>query len=89
LKDVRYVPQLKRNLISVGSLKALSLEVSIRDVLKMVKGLMVVLKGARRNNLYYLKDSTITGQVMTFTNSDNDCTQLWHISLGHTGEKSL
>jgi len=32
LKEVRYVPQLKRNLISVGALKALGLEVSARDV---------------------------------------------------------
>jgi len=39
LKDVKYVPQLKRNFISVGTLKALGLAVSIRDgVLKMVKG---------------------------------------------------
>ena len=38
LKEVRYVPQLKRNLISVGILKALDLVVSIRDgVLKMIK----------------------------------------------------
>jgi len=43
---VRYVPQLKRNLIYVGVLKAWGLEVFIRDeVLKMVKGSMVVLKG--------------------------------------------
>ena len=36
LKDVRYVPQLKKNLIFVGALKALGLEVSIRDgVLKL------------------------------------------------------
>ena len=46
LKEVRYVPQLKRNLILVGALKTLSLEVSIIDgVLKMTKGSMVVLKG--------------------------------------------
>jgi len=46
LKDVRYIPQLKRNLISIGALKALCLEVSIRDgVLKMVKDSMVILKG--------------------------------------------
>jgi len=61
---VRYAPQLKRNLISVGALEALSLVVSIRDgVLKMTKGSMVVMNGARRNNLYYLKGSTDTGQV--------------------------
>ena len=27
--------------------------------------------------------------MATSTNSDNDCTQLWHMMLGHTGEKSL
>jgi len=31
LKEVRYAPQLKRNLISVGALKTLGLKVSIRD----------------------------------------------------------
>ena len=35
---MRYVPQLKRNLISVGALEALGLVISIRDgVLKMIK----------------------------------------------------
>ena len=64
LKEVRYVPQLKRNLISVGALEALGLVVSIRDgVLKMTKGSMVVMKGVRQNNLYYLKGSTVTGQI--------------------------
>ena len=31
LKEVRYVPQLKRNLISVGALEALGLVVSIKE----------------------------------------------------------
>ena len=31
LKEVRYVPQLKRNVISVGALETLGLVVSIRD----------------------------------------------------------
>ena len=39
LKKVRYIPQLKRSLIFVGALKALGLEVLIRDrVLTMIKG---------------------------------------------------
>ena len=51
LKDVRYVPQLKRNLIFVGALKALGFEVSIEnDVLKMTRGSLVILKGIRHNN---------------------------------------
>ena len=32
LKEVRYIPQLKMNLISIGALKAFDLEESIRDV---------------------------------------------------------
>ena len=56
LKEVRYLPQLKKNLISVGALIALCLEISGSDgILKMVRGSMVVMKGVRRNNLYYLK----------------------------------
>jgi len=62
LKNVSYIPQLKRNLISDGALEALGHGVSIRNgVLKMTRGLMVVLKGVRRNNLYYLMGSTVTG----------------------------
>ena len=63
LKEVRYVPQLKRILISVGALKALGLVISVRDsVLKMIKGSMLVMKGVLRDNLYYLKGSTVIGQ---------------------------
>ena len=54
LKEVRYVPQLKRNLISVGVLESLGLGVSIKDgVLKMTKGSMVVLKADHRNNSFF------------------------------------
>ena len=60
LKEVRYVPQLKMNLISIGALKALGFKVSVGDgVLKMTRGLMVVLKSVRHNNFYYLKGSTV------------------------------
>ena len=56
LKEVRYIPQLKANLISVGVVKMLGLVVSIQDgVLKMIKSSMVVMKGVSRDNLYYLK----------------------------------
>ena len=65
---MRYAPQLKRNLISVGTLKTLGLMLSIRDgVLKMTKGSIAFMKGVHRNNLYYLKGSTVTGQVETLS----------------------
>ena len=55
----------------------------------MTKSSMVVMKGVHRNNLYYLKGSTVTGQVATSSDLDDDLTRLWHMRLGHTGEKSL
>jgi len=83
LRDVRYVPELKRNLISIGALEAQGLKGTLRDnVLKMFKGSMVVLMGVRQNNLYYLKGGTVTGQVMTSECADDDSTILWHIRLG-------
>ena len=90
LKEVRYVPQLKRNLISVGALEALGLVISVRDgVLKMIKVSMLVMKGVHWDNLYYLKGSTVTGQVETSSSSDDGCTDVWQVKVGHGGERSL
>ena len=90
LKKVRYVPQLKKNLIVVSALEALSLEISGRDgVLNMLRGSMVMMKGIRWNNVYYLKGNTFTVQVETYIGSNDDCTRLWHIRLEHAGKKSL
>ena len=50
---------------------------------------MVVMKGVRWNNLYYLKGSTVTGEVETSTSSDNGCTKVWQIKVRHGCEKSL
>jgi len=53
LKDIRYVPQLKKNLISVETLKAQGLRGTLGEgVLKMSSDSLIVLKGIRRNNLY-------------------------------------
>ena len=49
----------------------------------LTKGSMVVMKGVRGNNLYYLKDSTVTDQVETFISSDDVCTKFWQMRLGH------
>ena len=90
LKEVRYAPQVKKNLISVGALKALGHTVSVRNgILNITRGSMVVMKGVRHNNLYYLMGSMVIGRVVTSISSDGDCTQVWHMRLGHTGEKTL
>ena len=64
LKDVRFVPQLKKNLISVGALEAKGFKVTFENaVAKVTKGSLVVMRGVRNRNLYYLKGSTEIGQV--------------------------
>ncbi|KAE8682936.1 ABC transporter G family member 13 [Hibiscus syriacus] len=91
LTDVRYVPSLKKNLISLGALESKGSVVTMRDgVLKVTYGAHVMIKGIRKNNLYYYQGSTIIGAVAAASGgNDLDATQLRHMRLGHAGEKSL
>ena len=53
LKDVRHVPSLTRNLISVGQLSACGMVTSFTaDSWKMSKGAMVVARGKKEGTLY-------------------------------------
>ena len=90
--DVRYVPKLKKNLISLGALESKGLVMIIRDgVLKVISGALMVMKGTRRNNMYYYNASTVTEVLAIVSSSDEDSeiTSLWHGRLGHVGEKAL
>ncbi|KAI3472951.1 hypothetical protein Pfo_029197 [Paulownia fortunei] len=93
LTDVRYVPDLKKNLISLGALESKGLVVTMRyGVLKTTSGALVVIKGIRRNNLYYYQGNTVIGTASAaISNNDKDfeATRLWHMRLGHADEKSL
>ena len=54
LTYVRCVPKLKKNLISLRSLESKGLVVIIRDgVLNVSSNALLVMKGTRKNNLYY------------------------------------
>ena len=61
------------------------------DCLKVVAGALTVMKGTRRNNLYYFQGSTFIGSTSTVCRRDVDSetTKLWHMRLGHVGEKVL
>ncbi|KAG8479437.1 hypothetical protein CXB51_029202 [Gossypium anomalum] len=92
LTDIRYVPSLKKNLISLGALESKGLTITLRDgLLKVVTGQLMVMKGTRGNNLYFLNGSTVIGSTSTVSTKDVDseATRLWHIRLGHAGEKVL
>ena len=92
LTDVRYVPKLKKNLISLGALESKGFAMTIRDgILKVTSGSLVVMKGTRRNNLYYYNGSTVIGSVAAVSedNKASEITRLWHMRLGHAGGKKL
>ena len=45
----------------------------IRDgVFKVISGTLMVMKGTRRNNLYYYNGSTVSGVVAMVSGSDED-----------------
>jgi len=89
-KVVRYVPRLKKNLISVGALEVQGLRGTLGEgVLKMSNGSLVVLKGIRRNKLYYLKGNTVTENFAASKHLEGSSIKLWHIRLEHVSLDSL
>jgi len=76
LKDMRYVPQLKKILFQLDLWRHRVYSFLVETVLKMHKSSMVVSKGVRNSNLYYLKDNTIIGQLATSVGSNDDSTRL-------------
>jgi len=70
LTDVRYVPQMKKN-ISVGAMESKGLKVTLENnILKVTKGSLVVMKGIRDMNVYYLKGTAVTDSLTASMISD-------------------
>ncbi|KAG8472495.1 hypothetical protein CXB51_034177 [Gossypium anomalum] len=93
LSDMRHVPKLKRNLISLSTLDSKGYRYTAESgVLKISKGSLVVMKGQRKTaKLYVLQGSTVTGDaaVASSSLSDDDITKLWHMRLGHMSEHGM
>ncbi|KAK3013045.1 hypothetical protein RJ639_008246 [Escallonia herrerae] len=89
LGDVRYILDLKKNLISLGTLDSIDCSISIKGgVMKVSKGAMVIMKCQKTENLYKLMEKTVIGgaSVSTHASSSNDNSELWHKRLGHLSE---
>jgi len=68
---------LNKNLISIEALKAQGLRGTLGEgVLKMFGGSLVVLKGIRRNNLYYLNGSVVNENSGASEQFKDDSTKL-------------
>ncbi|KAJ0522195.1 putative RNA-directed DNA polymerase [Helianthus annuus] len=91
LKDVRYIPDLKRSLLSLGTLEKMGYHVSFREgKARVIKGSMVVLSGTRiKNNIYMLDCKVVDGVAAVASEEGDDEALKWHKRLGHISQQGL
>lgn len=91
LTKVRYIHEMKRNLISLGTMEALGCRYSSSDgVLKITKDERVVLQGRRQETLYFLCEkgkSTVSSACTSVVKEDE--TRLWHSRMAHMCQRGL
>lgn len=84
---VRFVPGLKRNLISLGMLDKLGYEFKAKHgVLTVTKDVMVVMRGLRQNGLYVLEGKSCIHPNAFHVQAN---IRLWYVRLGHISESGL
>ncbi|KAK4400677.1 Retrovirus-related Pol polyprotein from transposon TNT 1-94 [Sesamum angolense] len=84
LSDVRHIPDLKKNLISLGTLHKngfIPKADEDRETIRIVKGALTMMKGKiTAGNIYKLLGNTVVGGVHSVDSCD-DNTKLWHMRL--------
>lgn len=89
LKNVRYVPSLRRNLISTGTLDKLGFKHCGGDSkVIFMKNSKVALWGPLVNGMYILEGETVLPEVCN-TQISSVSAPLWHSRLGHMSYKNL
>ena len=88
LKQVRHIPEMCMNLISVGQLDDDEwFKTFGNNSWKICKGAMVMARGPKIGTLYILKSTTEKSNVALA--KEEISTDLWHKCLGHMNEKGL
>ena len=84
LENVRYILELKRNLISLIMLDELGYVIKAEaGTFKISKGSLIVMKGVKKNGIYSLLGSTVVGLVSHVSSSLKNDSMLWNKRLGH------
>ncbi|KAG8486050.1 hypothetical protein CXB51_019370 [Gossypium anomalum] len=91
LSDVRYVPDLRKNLISLSILDLKRCRINIKSSgIKVSHGALVLLKGKRIDSLYILEGSTVTGEIERPSSvTELKSTHLEWRQLSHKREKGM
>ena len=86
---MRYVPEIRRNLISYGQLEQAGCSYSGKDyMVKFYKAGREVLSGRYINGLYYL-EGTVRRPEANATTGTVDLTKRWHTRLAHMSLRSM
>lgn len=89
LQNVRYVPNLRRNLISTGTLDKLGFKHEGGDgKVRYFKNDKTALRGNLSNGLYVLDGETVLPENCNIE-KQSDKTTLWHSRLGHISVNNL
>ncbi|GJS52670.1 retrotransposon protein, putative, ty1-copia subclass, partial [Tanacetum coccineum] len=91
LDNVRYIPELKRNLISLGTLDREGYTVKLQNGrVKVIKGSLMVLSGTMKENCVYSLDGWAeSGEASVGIQENKSLAQVWHKRLGHISEVGL
>ena len=90
LQKVRYVPNLKQNLISLRVLDREGCSFKSQGgVLRVSRGSLLYMKGTLKDRLYVLHGKTLIGEVAVTTDQEWLSANLWHQRLGQINETGL
>ncbi|GJR24430.1 retrovirus-related pol polyprotein from transposon TNT 1-94 [Tanacetum coccineum] len=91
LENVRYIPELKRNLISLGTLDREGYTVKLQNGrVKVIKGSLMVLSGTMNGNYVYSLDGWAeSSEASVGIQEKESLAQVWHKCLGHISEAGL
>ncbi|GJZ43815.1 retrovirus-related pol polyprotein from transposon TNT 1-94 [Tanacetum coccineum] len=91
LENARYIPELKRNLISLGTLDREGYTVKLQNGrVKVIKGSLMVLSGTMKGNCVYSLDGWAeSGEASVGIQEKKSQSQVWHKRVGHISKAGL
>nr|GFB11379.1 zinc finger, CCHC-type [Tanacetum cinerariifolium] len=91
LHNVKYIPELKRNLISLGTLEKEGYTIKLQSgKVKVINGSRVILSGIRRDNYIYSLDvHAMSGEFNASVEDKDSLAQVWHKRLRYISEAGL
>lgn len=89
LREVRHVPKLRRNLISLGMLADQDCYISNKDELQIKRAGKIILFGKRVNGLYYLLNVSFPNIALLSQANKSGDFEIWHKRLSHISEQGL